>query len=500
MIHVRGGVLVQLAMQSTSAGASPMHRTEPRPALIAMMIGIIRYSSEIVNFDDVRTQALTARPELPKVLEIPRYAISALGGADVGRRWVVEGPTVTLGTAPSNVVVLADETVSRFHCEVSLRNGRHVLRDLGSTNGTLVDGVEILEAFLPDKTRVTLGELVLDVSTVTRHEPLEPALGTRFGEIVGRSEIMRRTFAFLSRIAPTTLGVLLLGETGTGKELAARSIHEASPRANGAFVVVDCAAIQRTLVESQLFGHERGAFTGADRQHHGAFEQSHGGTIFFDEIGELPLDLQPRLLRALERREVTRLGGSRPVEVDVRVIAATHRDLAAMVADGTFREDLYYRLAETVVALPPLRERLADVQPIAEAILASLSPTARLMPDALEVLARHPWPGNVRELRNVLRRASAFAQNGVIDASTLAAAPVPTPMRTAEPRDAGGIDVHDELALKDARERWLAELEPRYLRAVMSRFGNDLDLAAEHVGIHRKSVQRLLREHDLSRE
>jgi DNA-binding NtrC family response regulator len=319
---------------------------------------------------------------------------------------------------------------------------------------------------------------------------------------------MRAVFAMLAKVAATDLSCILVGETGTGKELAARALHDASVRGPKPFVVVDCGAVTKNLIESELFGHEKGSFTGADRQRVGAFEHADAGTIFLDEIGELPIDLQPKLLRALERREIKRLGAARHVEVDVRVIAATHRDLPAMIRKKEFREDLYYRLAEVVVDLPPLRDRREDIPLIAQRIVnehASQGSVVRAVsPDALKDLAGRPWPGNVRELRNVLRRAIAMAQRELIQVEDLRALGAER-VSNLPPGGGGTVDlegqpigdVGDDLPIKEARERWVAPMEREYLVRLMRRCNGDLDKAAADAGVHRKSLERLLRQHGL---
>jgi DNA-binding NtrC family response regulator len=305
-------------------------------------------------------------------------------------------------------------------------------------------------------------------------------------------------FGLLERVVKTDLSVIIIGETGTGKELVARALHDHGSRAGKPFVVVDCGAVSENLIESELFGHERGAFTGADRARAGAFELAHTGTIFLDEIGELPTELQPKLLRALERREVKRLGAPRPIEVDVRVLAATNRDLRAEVARGTFREDLYYRLAEVAVALPPLRDRREDIPVIAERFLAETAARAgagagRITPAALQALQQRDWPGNVRELRNVLRRAAVLARADVIEPEDL-----PEATATAPPQgpttDVTGLE---GLPIKEARERWNEPLEREYLIRLIKRTGGDLESASTLAGLHRKSLERLLRQHGL---
>jgi transcriptional regulator with GAF, ATPase, and Fis domain len=321
---------------------------------------------------------------------------------------------------------------------------------------------------------------------------------------------MDEVFVMLSRVAKTELSSILVGETGTGKELAARAIHEGSPRKGRPFVVVDCGAISESLIESELFGHEKGAFTGADQKRIGAFEAADGGTVFLDELGELSIDLQPKLLRVLERREIKRLGSTALIPIDVRVICATHRDLASMVSDGRFREDLYYRLAEVIVRLPPLRARREDVLMLAQHVLdehaASEGVSLRFEPSAIESLERWSWPGNVRELRNVVRSAALLASGGVVRAADLRLAPRPShpPPASAAAVDGDAstdvvsIDLASTVPIQEARERWTELLERQYLRRVLARVGGDLTRAAAETGVHRKSLERLLRRHGLS--
>ncbi|HXI59471.1 MAG TPA: sigma-54 dependent transcriptional regulator [Polyangia bacterium] len=247
--------------------------------------------------------------------------------------------------------------------------------------------------------------------------PLLSAAGAQaFGNLVATAPTMSEVFAVMRRLAPTDITLTVIGETGTGKDVVAHAVHDASSRAGGPFIVFDCGAVPANLVETELFGHERGAFTGAHAEHVGAFERARGGTLFLDEIGELPLDLQPRLLRALESRSIRRVGGTRDARVDLRIVAATNRDLAALVANRTFRQDLYFRLAAAVVQLPPLRERREDIPLLVPRLLADLGRPEVTVSDAtLELLRAHPWPGNVRELKNVLACALAFVDAGVLE-------------------------------------------------------------------------------------
>ena len=449
----------------------------------------------------------------PVLLE-HRQKVVVVEGPDRGAEAEISGNTLSIGTAEGNDLVLSDDTVSRRHCIITVQRDRYAVRDLDSTNGTVVDGTPVLEAFLAPGARIRLGDTEILFQPKKKWERIEPQQGDRFGSLWGRSDAMKPVFALLAKLAPTDLSAILVGETGTGKELAARSIHDASKRGTKPFVVVDCGAISDNLIESELFGHERGAFTGADRQRIGAFEAAHGGTVFLDEIGELPLDLQPKLLRVLERRESKRLGSTRLIDVDVRVVAATHRDLPAMVKAGQFREDLYYRLAEVVVPLPALRERRDDVGLLAARILEDYAePGTRpltLDAGAIDELGRRPWPGNVRELRNVLRRSMMMASGPVLRLSdlVLSASPSAAPPRASRPPSfetvtgegeevSPSVEVAEDLPIKDARERWVAPMEREYLIRVLKRCGGDLDRASNEAGVHRKSFERLLRQHGI---
>jgi DNA-binding NtrC family response regulator len=378
------------------------------------------------------------------------------------------------------------------------------VRDLGSTNGTAVDGVFIVEAYVVPGSRIRVGESEILFEGHESYLDVTESPRAAFGELLGESAVMRAVFGILERVAPTSLSLLLTGETGTGKDLAARAIHEASGRRDGPFVVVDCGALSRTLVESQLFGHERGAFTGADKTRKGAFERAHGGTVFLDEIGELPLDLQPKLLRVLERQEVEPLGASEPIDIDVRVVAATHRNLPDMVQRGAFRDDLFFRLAEVVIELPPLRDRREDIGMLAAQLLgrAEAARATKVGDDATAWLSQRDWPGNVRELRNVIRRAAVLAPGAVLERATLEtlermsprSGSVPPPPRASTGEE---VPLHDELPIKDAREQWMETLERRYLERLVARFGEDVGAIAAHTRLHRKSVYRLLRQHGL---
>ena len=440
----------------------------------------------------------------PKILE-HSHRLLVTAGPDRGLEVEIKATKLTIGTSRSNDLVLSDVTVSRRHALLAVEGDRYVLRDLDSTNGTLVDGTPVKEAYLAPGARIVFGDTEVLFQPRKKWARIDVGDADHFGALYGTTPPMKSVFSLLAKLSPTKLTCIIVGETGTGKELAARAIHDHSPRAGKPFIVVDCGAISENLIESELFGHERGAFTGADRQRLGAFEAANEGTVFLDEIGELPIELQPKLLRVLERREVKRLGATKLIEMDVRVIAATHRDLSAMVKEGKFREDLYYRLAEVVVELPPLRDRLGDVPVVAQRILASFGddgPVPELSEDAVSALKRRKWSGNVRELRNVLKRAvvlSAGPRLTAADVSLGSRGPLrdATSLGASATAPGAGREVADDLPIKEARDRWVAPMEREYLVRIVKRSGGDLDRAAEEAGIHRKSLERLLRQHGL---
>ena len=305
-----------------------------------------------------------------RALATSQFVLQIVEGPDAGREFILTPKPIRIGKALDNDLVLSDESVSKYHAVIEKDPGGWLIRDLESTNGTTLNAIPINEGFIPVRSLIGLGNSTLKLVPANEKSRLPPSEKTEFGSMLGGSLAMREVFALLERFAPTDLPVFINGETGTGKELAAQGLHQQSPRGKNPFVVFDCSAVVSNLVESELFGHEKGAFTGAETSRAGCFEQAQGGTLFIDEIGELPLDLQPKLLRVLETKEVRRVGGNDGRKVDVRIIAATHRDLPQMVQEQKFREDLYYRLAVVKVTLPPLRERLEDIPPIVERMVA----------------------------------------------------------------------------------------------------------------------------------
>jgi DNA-binding NtrC family response regulator len=384
--------------------------------------------------------------------------------------------------------VLSDPQVSRRHCELRLTPEGIVLLDLDSKNGTFIGTVAVREVMLPPAVPVTIGssELVVHAAGTPVLLPLSAA--SSFGGAVGGSLPMRALFAKLERAAATDQTILLLGESGTGKEVLARAIHDASPRKGGPFVVFDCGATTASLIEAELFGHTRGAFTGAATARAGLLEEAHGGTLFIDEVGELPLDLQPKLLRALEARQVRRVGAAEWRSFDARVVAATHRNLRARVAEGSFREDLYYRLCVVEAQVPSLRERKDDIPALVERFLAAHTPPralADLPARALPLLSAYEWPGNVRELRNVVTRLLLFPEL-VEELVRPAGAP--------EDERLGRLLA---LPLPEAREVLLEEFERRYLAVHLREHGGNISKAADAMGVSRQHVHRLVARYEL---
>src|SRR5690348_14249220 len=341
-----------------------------------------------------------------------RCRVEVMTGADAGLVRDIESSVIRIGARRGNDVQLTDSKVSGLHCEIRLDDRGYRLRDLDSTNGTYVSQLRINDVYIQPGTQIALGGTRLKFEPLGDSVEIELSDSDRFGSMIGRSVKMRELFARLEKLARSDATVLITGETGSGKELVAEALHDHSPREKGPFVVLDCGSIPPNLIESELFGHERGAFTGATSSYAGAFERAHGGTVFLDEIGELPLAMQPKLLRVLERKEVRRVGGSKSITVDIRVVAATNRDLGVEVNKGRFREDLYYRLAVARVHVPPLRERREDIPLLVEHFLQTLpgGDKTKLRPETVELMKKHEWPGNVRELRNVIERAVLLSE------------------------------------------------------------------------------------------
>src|SRR4051812_37791333 len=438
------------------------------------------------SFDDL---ARTVSIERATSLALRRGSLQVLSGPDAGRTFDIED-RARVGARPLADIVLADTRVSGLHCELTVGSDAIRVRDLGSKNGTFVGTVRILDARPPPGAVATVGETRLQLTPAgTRAVPLHDA--DDFHGLIGQSAAIRALTARLAALSGADTTVLVQGETGTGKERVAEALHLAGRRAPKPLVVVDCGAMPATMIESELFGHERGAFTGAVASVPGAFERAHGGTLFLDEIGELPLELQPKLLRALESRVVRRLGGAKTIAVDVRVVSATNRDLMLEVAAGRFREDLYYRLAVVTLTVPPLRERPEDIPLLAVRFLGDLGvdPARLITRESLEALMRHGWPGNVRELRNTLERAVALSEPlAVGSGAPPGAASAPSaPVDLTQP-----LRVDLSQPLRVGRQRVIDAWEREYVTRLLDECGGNVSEASRRAGLERMSMYRLL--------
>jgi DNA-binding NtrC family response regulator len=469
-------------------GATRVSRHERRAALgstcaiFRMQVAGRAHTSKVF-------QAGTSRIRVePRGISIPAMELVVIDGPSRGARVRVENGFARVGSAAASDLSLADYTVSRVHCAIRVHPNAIAIKDCGSTNGTFVEGVNIRDGEVRPGASVRVGHSVFRIETVDGTSVVPISDNDAFGELVGASLEMRQVYAILERIAPTNATLLIQGETGTGKDVAARSLHAASPRAQGPFVPVDCGAIPENLIESELFGHVRGAFSGAVSDRRGVFEEANGGTLFLDEIGEMPLGVQSKLLRAIETRSVRRVGGNTERPVDVRIVAATNRSLALCANQGTFREDLYYRLAVVEVTLPPLRARADDVPVLGAHFFKRFSGSDAPLPEAfVAMLARRAWPGNVRELRNFIERSVSLGSIEDQPANARASEPPPPSVpATLE----GLVALH--LPLKDARQAWTEIFESVYARAMLKKTGGNLTRAAELAGVNRRFMQRLL--------
>jgi DNA-binding NtrC family response regulator len=410
-----------------------------------------------------------------------------------GATFQIDVEPLVVGRNEGANVVLDDHEVSGVHCELRAVTEGIVVRDLGSTNGTWCSNVRIREALITSSAELTVGATRLTITPSGNKQRVELGYADRFGSIVGISPRMRRVFSVLEKVAATPLSVLVLGETGTGKEGVARAIHDASPRKTGPFVVVDCGSIPQTLAESILFGHEKGAFTGASERRLGALAEAHGGTLFLDELGELPIDLQPKLLRALSERQVKRIGGTTFDLIDVRVIAATRRDLSSEMNAGRFRSDLFFRIAQVRIELPALRERLSDLPMLIEDICTRVHQAwaAPVVHDWIERrMASHDWPGNVRELVNVVSVAATLAHTPeAIDDVLLLARSGDQPTQSTQPAT----------AFSDAKRQAIEAFERNYFSELNRRAKGNVSEMARQSGMERHHVRAYLRKYGVDK-
>ncbi len=402
----------------------------------------------------------------------------------------LRGDSFTLGTEPSNALVLQDRFISGRHLKVTRSEGGFHVVDLNSTNGTFFGGMRLFEAEIPLGTALRVGETELFFEPSSPGRPRES-----FHGIIGSDPAVKQLVELIQRVAPSTVTVAIQGESGTGKELVARALHEFSPRAAQPFIPLNCAAISPQLMESELFGHEKGAFTGAEARRKGAFEEAHGGTLFLDEVGELPLELQAKLLRVLENGEVKPVGATRPLRVDVRVVAATNRELLAQAREGKFREDLYFRLCGIPLVLPPLRRRPGDVKALAEHFVRLYAPqgqTVRFTVAALDKLQQHTWPGNIRELRNVVSRALLLRKGPRIDAGDIAFEEGPL----REPEGLANLELPAGVTL----EKMMQRLERQLIENTLRRFQHNKERTARALGVCRSNLYKRLKQWSLDSE
>ncbi|MBI2944789.1 MAG: sigma 54-interacting transcriptional regulator [Candidatus Wallbacteria bacterium] len=409
------------------------------------------------------------------LIELPGFRVNVLAGADCGRHFDLPAATLRLGSGPDNDVRLTDRTVSRHHARLVREGADWLIVDQQSSNGTFVDGVRVRESYVRSGSQIRLGETVLELQQRTESHYAVAREEGALGPLVGASEAMRALYGLIRAVAPTAAPVLIEGESGTGKELAARALHELSGRA-GPLVVFDAAATSQELIRSELFGHARGAFTGAAEAREGAFRRANRGTLFIDEFGELPLALQPNLLRALESREVTPVGSDKPVLLDVRVVVATNRDLRRSVGEGRFREDLYHRVAVVRLRLPPLRERREDIPLLVRHFATTLAPDCRIEGPALEELVRHDWPGNVRALRNAVERLGIVCRGRPARPEDLELARDTTASRARAPAPTGTLE----------------EAERQMMLAALERTRGNKAAAARELGISLSTLKRRL--------
>jgi transcriptional regulator with GAF, ATPase, and Fis domain len=454
---------------------------------------------------------------------VQKLTLDILDGPDKGQSKTFEKPVIRLGADPLCDIVLTDPTVSRMHAEVRRKGGDEGMElvDLDSTNGTFIDGISVGRVAIKPGSTFQVGRTQVRISSRTEQVSIEVTDRTRYGNIVGRSSALREIFSIMDRVAPSDLSVVIEGETGTGKELIAQAIHEQSNRKDKPFVVFDCSAFPATLLESELFGHEKGAFSGAMNRHRGVFERADGGTIFFDELGEMDIEFQSKFLRVLETGEVRRVGGEKTFEVDVRVVAATNRNLEDLVEEKKFRQDLFYRLAKVRFNLPPLRERVEDVPLLAEHFLDQMAGDDAAKPliteDAVRTLQAYQWPGNIRQLKNVVEKAVAMCGGGTVSAEYLAeelglteSSSSPTAVRSSAPPIRGDntgnqavvmtpiLDGEGTMvAFREAKDTIVADFEKQYLERLVDKNEGNISAAAREAEVDRRHLYRLLKKHDL---
>ncbi len=464
-------------------------------------------------------------------LRVRQCTLTVVDEKGQSKEHVFDKDEIRIGAMDDNDIVLRGETFSRYHCKIVQEDTGYALVDLHSTNGTFVNKVRIREAFLGPGCTVSCGQGKLKFNAKDEQVEISPSSADRCADLIGGNASMRQIYSIMEKIAPTATTVVVEGETGTGKEVVAQSIHKLSNRAKGPLIVFDCGAVPPNLIESELFGHEKGSFTGAVMTRQGLFEMADQGTLFLDELGELPLDLQPKLLRALEQREVRRVGSAKPLKVDCRIIAATNRDLEEEVRAGRFRQDLFYRLSVVRLYLPSLRERLDDVPMLLDHFLRKghynrgpdgTQRVTGISPEAMNLLCRYTWPGNVRELLNVVERAVSFSESETLteldlpehvrvpggqiqiggsgrkmaETPSISAADAFLARAGTPPRPPAEL-VSGDVTFKDAKEKWVSSFERDYIISLLKRHGGNISHAAREADIDRKYFRKLMKKYDI---
>jgi DNA-binding NtrC family response regulator len=450
-----------------------------------------------VTVEDPTKTGLLFTDHSSGTLKARRYRIAVVTGPDTGANAEIDNGTFLLGTHQNNDLRLTDKGVSRYHLELQLRADGLKVTDLDSTNGTFQGATRVGSIILNGPAKLKLGtNTEVEISPADVPVTMQGFDGEHFGQAIGGSRYMKELFGLLDRVSNTEATVLLEGETGTGKELLAEALHQRSARRAGPFVVVDCGALPRDLIGSELFGHVRGAFTGALNAKRGLIEEADGGTLFLDEVGELPLDLQPQLLRALEKREVRPIGEVRAKKVNIRVVAATNKNLPELVRSGQFREDLYFRLAVVRAQVPPLRKHKEDIPLLVRHFLRELKrDDFEIGPDVLAQLMAHDWPGNVRELRNVVERGLSL-EGGALPIEV--AGDVGTATNDAGNYQPGGMsrDVLEK-PFKEAKGLLVESFEREYLTHLLQRHNGNISRAALEAGIDRNYIHRLVKKYNI---
>lgn len=445
----------------------------------------------------ISTTRVVADEKHPKLLR-RKVSLEVLQGPDKGTRKTFGAEEVNIGSLPSNDLALSDSAVSRYHLRIAAGARGFEIKDLDSTNGTFIGALRVGEVTVSQSVDLRMGESVVRVTPLSDEVEIPLHSEERFGSMIGRSPQMRAIFAQLKSIANSEATVLIDGETGTGKELLAEEIHNNSPRKDRPFIVADCGAIPEHLMESELFGHLKGSFTSASSDRTGAFELADGGTLFLDEVGELSAAAQPKLLRALESRQIKPVGSSRYKPVSVRFIAATNRDLRLAVNEGTFRPDLYYRLSVVRLRMPPLRERPEDIELMAMQFMKEFwqrmpgaPPPPPLNQETVQQLVNHRWPGNIRELRNFMERVVVMARSGAEAFSDL------EPDSFEAPTSSEGIAVELDMPYKDSKMKWVDQFEVTYVTEVLRRNRGNVAAAARQAGVDRTYLFRLIRKYGI---